>query len=75
MKRLVGTLVGCLGVAAICGCASQSIIIREFYAPDEQTLQTREDGNKIGALKAETIRTGSPDWSDSKTISLISVGK
>jgi hypothetical protein len=39
------------------------------------TLVTREDGTKIGAVKSETIKSGSPDWSDSKSLSLISVGK
>ena len=29
----------------------------------------------VGAVKSEVIKTGAPDWSDSKSISLISVGK
>ena len=29
----------------------------------------------VGAVQVEIIKSGSPDWSDSKSISLISVGK
>ena len=38
-------------------------------------LLKREDGTTVGAVKTEVIKSGSPDWSDSKTISLISVGR
>ena len=57
------------------GCASQCITERHFYEPTEATAVKREDGMTVGALKAEVIKSGSPDWSDSKSISLISVGK
>ena len=57
------------------GCASQCITERHFYEPTEATSYKREDGLTVGALKSEVIQSGSPDWSGSKTLSLISVGK
>ena len=57
------------------GCASQCITERHFYEPTEATAFKREDGMTVGALKAEVIKSGSPDWSGSKSLSLISVGK
>ena len=57
------------------GCASQCITERHFYEPTEATAFKREDGMTVGAIKTEVIKSGSPDWSDSKSISLISVGK
>lgn len=74
MKRI---LLFCSGgvLAALCGCASQSVRVQEFYEPNAQTLQTRKDGMKIGALKSETVRTGSPDWSGNKFFNLIGIGK
>ena len=57
------------------GCASHCITERHFYEPTEATAFKREDGMTVGALKEEVIKSGSPDWSDSKSISLISVGK
>ena len=75
MRRVLA-LAGAATVAALSGgCFSQQIVQREFYAPTDVTLVTREDGTKIGAVKSETIKSGSPDWSDSKSLSLISVGK
>ena len=74
MKRLVHALCGGVIAAALCGCASQQIVQREFYEPNEATMREREDGLKVGALKSETVKTGQPDWS-TKSISLISVGK
>lgn len=74
MKRLV--LVLALGAAAlVCGCASQCIRQFEYYEPTAETAFKREDGMTVGAIKTEVIKSGSPDWSDSKSISLISVGK
>ena len=74
MKRLA--LVLALGAAAlVCGCAGQCIRQFEYYEPTAETAFKREDGMTVGALKTEIIRSGSPDWSDSKSISLISVGK
>ena len=74
MKRLA--LVLALGAAAlVCGCASQCITERHYYEPTAETALKREDGMTVGALKTEIIRSGSPDWSDSKSISLISVGR
>ena len=74
MKRLVHALCGGVIAAVLCGCASQQIVQREFYEPNEATMREREDGLKVGALKSETVNTGQPDWS-TKSISLISVGK
>ena len=63
MKRIA--LVLALGAAAlVCGCASQCIRQFEYYEPTAET-----------AIKTEVIKSGSPDWSDSKSISLISVGR
>ena len=66
----------CAGVlaAALCGCASQRVETREWYEPNGETALKREDGLTVGAVKAEVIKTGQPDWSP-KSISLISVGK
>ena len=74
MKRLGHALCGGVIAAVLCGCASQQIVQREFYEPNEATMREREDGLKVGALKSETVKTGQPDWS-TKSISLISVGK
>ena len=74
MKRLVHALCGGVVAAVLCGCASQQIVQREFYEPNEATMREREDGLKVGALKSETVKTGQPDWS-TKSISLICVGK
>lgn len=74
MSRLIAQCVTAAALAALCGCASQEIIQREFYEPTDQTILEREDKLKVGALKSETIKTGQPDWS-AKTISVISVGK
>ena len=57
------------------GCASQQIVERHYYEPNGETALKREDGLTVGAVKSEVIKTGAPDWSDSKSISLISVGK
>ena len=74
MKRLALALA--LGAAAlVCGCASQCIRQFEYYEPTSETAFKREDGMTVGALKTEVIKSGSPDWSGSKSLSLISVGK
>lgn len=70
MKRFV-----LLSLLAFGGCASQEITRREYYEPTESTAFKRADGTTVGAVKAEFIRSGSPDWSDEKNISLISIGK
>ena len=62
-------------VALLCGCASQQIIERHYYEPTESTALKREDGTTVGAVKSEVIKSGSPDWSDATTISLISIRK
>ena len=51
---------------------------KKFYREGLWTkamIDEREDGLTVGAVKSEVIKTGAPDWSDSKSISLISVGK
>ena len=68
-------LAGCVLAAVLSGCASQTITERHYYEPTESTAFKREDGLTVGAVKSEVIKTGAPDWSDSKSISLISVGK
>ena len=74
MKRLLVLGGASAALAALCGCASQEIVQREFYEPTAETILEREDGLKVGALKSEAIKTGQPDWS-AKSISVISVGK
>ncbi len=75
MKKFLLVLFGGVLAAALSGCASQQHIERMYFEPTEETALKREDGLTVGALRAEVIKTGSPDWSDSKSISLISVGK
>ena len=75
MRRLVLCCAACGAVSLLCGCASQTITERHYYEPPESTAFKREDGLTVGAVKSEVIKTGAPDWSDSKSISLISVGK
>lgn len=75
MRRLVPVLCGGVLAAVLSGCASQTITERHYYEPTETTALKREDGLTVGAVKSEVIKTGAPDWSDSKSISLISVGK
>ena len=71
----------CIGVLALgalldtIGCAGQKIRHYEYYEPTESTAFKREDGLTVGAIKTEYVREGAPDWSDEKSISLISVGK
>lgn len=64
-----------LAIATCAGCVNQSIVERHYYEPTLETACKRSDGLTVGALKCEVIKSGSPDWSDSKSISLISVGK
>ena len=72
MKRFLFILCGGIFAVAISGCATQKVIQREFYPPDDKTLCVREDGMKIGALKSETTKSGQPDWSGNKSFSLFS---
>ena len=72
MRRAVLVVALALGIG---GCASQQIIERRYYEPTESTALKREDGTTVGAVKSEVIKSGSPDWSDEKTISLISIRK
>ena len=75
MKRVFSILAAALVSAVLAGCASQSIVERHYYQPTDTTVLKREDGLSVGAVQVEIIKSGSPDWSDSKSISLISVGK
>ena len=72
MRRAVLVVALARGIG---GCASQQIIERHYYEPTESTALKREDGTTVGAVKSEVIKSGSPDWSDEKTISLISIRK
>ena len=74
MKHAIGTLMGMVALAALCGCASQVSWQKEYYEPTDETMTIREDGLKVGALKAEAVKEGQPDWS-SKSLSIISIGK
>ena len=72
MRRLVLSCAACGVLSALCGCASQRTVVREWYEPTEATTVKREDGMTVGALKSETIKSGQPDWSGNKTFSLFS---
>ena len=75
MKRALSIVAAALVSTVLAGCASQSIIERHYYQPTDTIVLKREDGLSVGAVQVEIIKSGSPDWSDSKSISLISVGK
>ena len=65
MKTLVKVVCGCFLAAALCGCmGNQSLVTREFYEPTKETLTRREDGYSVGAVKSETIKSGSRDEGD-----------
>ena len=38
--------------------------MREFYEPTSETLTRRDDGLAVGAVKSETIKSGSRDEGD-----------
>ena len=60
MKTLVEVVGGCVLAATLCGClGNQSLVTREFYEPTQETLTRREDGLAVGAIKSETIKSGS----------------
>lgn len=46
MKRLLALCGTAAALAALCGCASQEIIQREFYEPTDQTILEREDSSR-----------------------------
>ena len=65
MKTLVKVVGGCVLAATLCGClGNQSLVTREFYEPTKETLTRREDGLAVGAIKSETIKSGSRDEGD-----------
>lgn len=64
MKRLA-ILVPCAAlVCGVAGCKTQTLTHREFYEPNKDTLHVREDGYAVGAIKSETVRSGSRDEGD-----------
>lgn len=73
MMRFTAAAVGALMLAVTAGCA-QNIVYREFYEPNEKTLLKRDDGTTVGAVKAEATKTGAPNWSDNKTLSISVLG-
>ena len=75
MRRILAVLALGAALGTIGGCASQRITERHYYEPTDKTAIKRGDGMTVGALKTEIIKSGSPDWSDSKSLSLISVGR
>ena len=75
MKRALLIVALASVVFGVGGCASQQIVERHYYEPTPETALKRDDGTTVGAVKSEVIKSGSPDWSDEKTISLISIGK
>ena len=74
MKRLAVVLLG--GVLAA-GCVSyQTTRIMEFYEPNKDTFTRREDGYAVGAIKSETIKSGSRDEGDRDyAIGLVNLNK
>lgn len=62
--------------AALCGCYGQRVTVREFYEPTSETLTRRDDGLAVGAVKSETIKSGSRDEGDRDyTIGLINLNE
>lgn len=72
MKRILVLCGTSAALATLCGCASQTMRMVEYYEPTDATLNEREDGLKVGAVKSETVKSGQPDWSGNKTLSLFS---
>ena len=65
MKTLVEVVGGCVLAAALGGCLGNQITKSyEFYEPTKETLTRREDGYAVGAIKSETIKSGSRDEGD-----------
>lgn len=76
LLRRVATAALLVLSAALCGCYSQRVIVREFYAPTSETLTRRDDGLAVGAVKSETIKSGSRDEGDRDyTIGLINLNE
>ena len=65
MKEVM-TVVGCCALAAaLGGCLGNQLVkTYEFYPPEKDTLTRREDGYAVGAIKSETIKSGSRDEGD-----------
>lgn len=74
MKSPALVLLGGVLASVLAGCASQKIIQQEFYEPNPDTIHKREDGLTVGALKSETTKSGSPDWSGNKSFSIFGIG-
>ena len=60
-RRFLTLLAGLLGLA---GCHTVTLTKVDYYEPTKETLHTREDGNVVGALKSEIIRSGARDEGD-----------
>lgn len=76
MRKLFIIVIPTITLFVVAGCA-QSIVYREFYEPNEQTMTVRDDGTRHGAVKTEGSKAGSPDWSDQKSFSVqfLGIGK
>ena len=69
-------LILALGGLLAAGCANQNTVQREFYEPTQETLTRREDGYAVGAIKSETIRSGSRDEGDRDyAVGLVNINK
>lgn len=76
LLRRVATAALVVLSAALCGCYGQRVIVREFYAPTSDTLTHRADGYAVGAVKSETIKSGSRDEGDRDyTVGLINLNE
>ena len=65
MRAAANALGGCVLAVALGGClGNQSLVTREFYEPTKDTLTRREDGYAVGAIKSETVKSGSRDEGD-----------
>lgn len=76
LLRRVATAALLVLSAALCGCYSQRVTVREFYEPTSETLTRRDDGLAVGAVKSETIKSGSRDEGDRDyTVGLINLNE
>ena len=64
--RSVMSVAGCCALAAaLGGCLGNQVLKSyEYYEPTKETLTRREDGLAVGAIKSETIKSGSRDEGD-----------
>ena len=65
MRLLLKILGAGAAAAVVGGCLGQQTVkIMEFYEPNKDTLTRREDGYAVGAIKSETVKSGSRDEGD-----------